>query len=463
MTSATTRVRRCGLSVVAALTLVAMAVPTVHASNVAGGSDATADKEGGYDPVKPPKDDSSDKAPHVGFGDWFADGVWSAPVRDAATFRADRARRAVDTRADQRPFSPGEQRRFAVADSPDVVAVAVTITAVSPTTDTFLTVWNPDRAMPETSTVNVSDGGVRANAAIVEVSDSGEIAVFNSTGDVDVLIDVTGTFTGTFRAVPPWRAVDTRQTEQVSPETSISVDVVGADVGPSAAAVVVNVTAVNAFEPTFLTVWGTGERPDTSNLNVSDGAAVANMAVVAIDDRGEIEVFNSSGDVDVLIDVLGYLEPGTGYRRFGPHRKLDTRQPSCPLAFGPGETRRVNLHVGASEAVALNVTAVDASEPTYLTVWPAGAPQPDMSTVNVSDGSATPNFTMVGTGWANQVDIYNSSGNVHVLVDVFGVVDGEHHPGTVAWCPQPPKHVDTTGKDEGPKKDHDGKDHDQKK
>jgi hypothetical protein len=116
-----------------------------------------------------------------------------------------------------------------------------------------------------------------------------------------------------------------------------------------------------------------------------------------------------------------------------PARLLDTRPGSLTVdgqfagggPVGPGAT--LSLVVGGrvpvppdATAVVLNVTALDASTLTYLTLWPHGAAQPTASNLNPSPGQPpTPNLVTVGLGSGN-VDIFNFAGNVHVLADVTG-------------------------------------------
>ncbi|MCL4434661.1 MAG: S53 family peptidase [Actinobacteria bacterium] len=72
----------------------------------------------------------------------------------------------------------------------------------------------------------------------------------------------------------------------------------------------------------------------------------------------------------------------------------------------------------------LNVTAVGATQPTYLTVYPAGMPRPVVSSVNASSSAAVPNFVAISLpvsgAYAGKVSIYNNTGYVNVVVDVEG-------------------------------------------
>lgn len=68
-----------------------------------------------------------------------------------------------------------------------------------------------------------------------------------------------------------------------------------------------NVTAVGATQPTFLTVWPDGPLPLASSLNPVPGQPPTPNAVTTdLDAAGEFKVYNLQGNVDVIIDINGY-------------------------------------------------------------------------------------------------------------------------------------------------------------
>lgn len=128
------------------------------------------------------------------------------------------------------------------------------------------------------------------------------------------------------------------------------------------------------------------------------------------------------------------------YRALKPCRLADTR-PQFQVgprsaALGPNETYPLqgwgaigncNLPTGTS-ALALNVTAVDATRPTFLTLFPGDATLPTASHLNPSPGSApTPNAVNVALDPSGAFKIYNFAGSVHVVIDVVGVFDDHDH------------------------------------
>lgn len=78
-----------------------------------------------------------------------------------------------------------------------------------------------------------------------------------------------------------------------------------------ATALEVNVTAVGATQPTYLTLYPTGtERPTASHLNPVPGQPpTPNSVTVGLDRYGSFSMYNAFGAVDVIVDVVGYYRP----------------------------------------------------------------------------------------------------------------------------------------------------------
>ena len=159
----------------------------------------------------------------------------------------------------------------------------------------------------------------------------------------------------------------------------------------------------------------------------------------------------AAGAVDVQVSTAGgmsapaagdryvYIAPAN-YMPINPFRIFDTRG-GAPI--GPNTNRTVQITgVGttpipsAAVAVVLNVTEVDDSANSLLTVYPAGTPKPNASNLNFNAGTVTPNLVTVTLGTNGGVVIYNAAGTVNVVADVEGYFeppasptpDGEFHP-----------------------------------
>ena len=118
------------------------------------------------------------------------------------------------------------------------------------------------------------------------------------------------------------------------------------------------------------------------------------------------------------------------YYPLTPCRVVDTRGANSTNGgpvFGSNSTRNFQIRgfcgvPTSAKAVSLNVTITQATQPSYLTVWPSGLTQPVVSMINFeASDPALANGIIVGLSTNTQdLSVYNSSGNVHVIVDVTG-------------------------------------------
>jgi Protein of unknown function (DUF3152) len=199
------------------------------------------------------------------------------------------------------------------------------------------------------------------------------------------------------------------------------------DLPDEARAVMVNVTAVNASRATYLTVWPSGAtRPTASNLNPAPGTLSHNVAYTRLGSDGSINIYNSAGTVDVLVDVLAWsADPDLAGEAVpvAPTRLLDTR---ASTDLGADSTIRVPVTGRAGiparpiGAAVLNITAVNSTHSSFLTVWPTGLSRPNASSVNPQPGETRHNLVIAPVGADGSVTIYNAAGTTDVLVDVLG-------------------------------------------
>lgn len=150
---------------------------------------------------------------------------------------------------------------------------------------------------------------------------------------------------------------------------------------------------------------------------------------------GCVSVAAAAGAVSVSLDAgAGNTSASGTYVPMIPCRLFDTRPApftvgdrSTPL--GPDETftQQVTGDIGncsvpgEAVAVAINITAVDGTAPSFLTVTPAGGDLPIASTVNwlPGDGPA-PNQIDATLSAGGAIDLDNAFGTVHVIGDVVG-------------------------------------------
>lgn len=134
--------------------------------------------------------------------------------------------------------------------------------------------------------------------------------------------------------------------------------------------------------------------------------------------------------------ITPLLEPGPGgFVAVAPFRLVDTREPATSKTVvyaGPrlngGETATfrvfdpadATLPPGGLGAVVLNVTAVNPAAAGFLTVWPAGQPQPLASVVNFDRGEVVPNAVTVQVPADLRVAVYSPVAT-DLVIDVLGV------------------------------------------
>ena len=332
-----------------------------------------------------------------------------------------------------------------------VAAVVLNVTVTNPTSASFLTVWPNGERRPTASNLNFVAGQTVPNLVVAKVGSAGRVALYNLAGSVDVVVDVAGYVPVTDGFVPlnPARLLDTRpglptvdgQGRRGAPlgsQRSLDLLVVGRGGVPRTGvdSVALNVTVTNVTASSFLTVWPAGEvRPVASNLNMVASQTVPNLVVAKVGAGGRVSVYNHAGSTDVIADVAGYFLSDGTFVALQPARIFETRPGEFVTAGGTnremriGDDQTVEVRVagvgGVPEfgvaAVVLNVTAIRADSPSFLTVWPSGTNRPNASNLNlVCCGRVTPNLVIAKVGAGGHVNIYNRAGNTDVAVDVAG-------------------------------------------
>jgi hypothetical protein len=224
-----------------------------------------------------------------------------------------------------RTIGPGQTIEVPVAGS-GVNGVVLNLTAVGPTTGTFVTVYPADEpARPTTSNLNLARGQVRANLVMVKVPTGGpsarRIKLYNATGNVHLLVDVVAEYRqgsngdpAAGRILPldaPMRVVDTRVSggNLVGPGSRLhDFSVIEEATNPSVAGMVLNATALGASASTFLTLFPGGEaRPVASNINVVPGQVTPNLAVTRMSAGDDLSIWNQSGSVAYIFDVTALV------------------------------------------------------------------------------------------------------------------------------------------------------------
>ncbi len=282
-----------------------------------------------------------------------------------------------------------------------------------------------------------------------------------ASGGRDIPVSATGIVgaAGTYYPLNPTRILDTRSGNgapvgQVGAGGVIHLQVTGRGNVPASgvSAVVLNVTVTSATAASYLTVWPEGgSRPLVSNIDFPAGWTGANSTTVPVGTGGKVDIYNLTGKVSVIADIVGYYAKDdtvlSTYGRGGqflpidPWRWYDSREQGADGPLGSGgwewmwlafEDPSFNSHI---RAVSVNITAVNPTATGFFTAWNGtGNPPTGTSTLNFTKGRTVPNMTVVPTAPCTadispdcvgdpMIAVYNSSGNTDLIVDLFGVYD----------------------------------------
>ncbi len=341
----------------------------------------------------------------------------------------------------------------------DARAVFLNLTAVAPDAAGHLTAYPCDVDRPTASHVNYTPvRHATPNGVLVGVGAAGTVCIYTRAA-THLVADVTAYVPAgaTPTPVTPARLLDTRTGAthvtvdgdftgggRVAPDQILELDVAGrGGVAPGAAAVFVNITAVEPAAAGHVTAFPCGgAAPLASHVNYAAGDVTANGALVGVSLDGKVCLTSRAG-TDLVVDVTAYVPAGRAPAPVGPARLLDTRpepqhvtidgdfQHTGEVAAGQVVRLPVRNRGGVpptATAVFLNVTAVVPHAPGYLTAFPCGSDTPKASHVNYVAGEVRPNGVLVGLGVAGDVCIFTLA-NTHMVVDVTAFVAADDGTG----------------------------------
>jgi hypothetical protein len=397
-------------------------------------------------------------------------------------------------------------------DPADVLAVVMTVTVTQPTQSGYLSAYPTgfDFGGDDISALLTFEAGADVpNLAILGVGPDGTITFNANTekaGSYHLVVDVFGWIStsahdsggGRLELVNPGRIMDTRAVgngvesgcnpnprapgRSLAAADSVALQIRGAaavcpaqpNIVPNdsrVTAVLVNLALVNnnpTSQPTYVTATPTSVQtnPDkTANSLAVAGGIHANMAVVPVGNDGKIHLFNNAGELDLVVDVLGYFiedvdaewaatNRGRVVPLEAPFRAFDTRETAfgdAPLPHGTKESwsfkqfaESVTLNpdavqpevapeqlglIGGLFAVDLKKTYPSDSDSvsSYLQMYPGGLKERPLSAnVNFFPGEIVPNTSLIKYGTvgadAYVVDVYNAYGSIDYVLDVYAIV-----------------------------------------
>ncbi|MEQ1874798.1 MAG: PQQ-dependent sugar dehydrogenase [Ilumatobacteraceae bacterium] len=333
-------------------------------------------------------------------------------------------------------------------------AAVVNLTAVRPSWNGYVTVWQPRTLPPTTSNLNSQSGLINANTSIVPIDEDGNILVY-SLSRTHLIVDLLGFFdvapgdvatSGRFVPVTPMRAVDTRNAASVSNIYSESLDgatpVVNVPLaglydlpaGTPVVCVMVTAIAPPSVPSGFVVAHGHGTTvPTISNLNVNGAGDVRpNLVVVAVGADGSIDL-RLKDVADLVVDVVGSFTDGSApssnegtYVPVGPTRVVDTRLSFGLPRFGAGTTQTIDPSVVPSGALGIsqNILMTNAADRGFITAFPAGlAEVPVVSNGNVLGPNRTRSTLSITRMGTTSVSYYTSVAT-DVVVDITGYFNG---------------------------------------
>lgn len=223
--------------------------------------------------------------------------------------------RLADTRQSGRPAVLRVD--VPLTGSPAATAVALNLTATDARTPGFVTAFPCGGSVPVVSNLNFGVGETVAGAAFVPLGEGGDVCVFsNVAAAVDLVVDLTGVFAPgagpgalVFTPAAPVRTYDTRDgTGGWSPVHGAGQVIDVRVAPPTAVAVTGTLTMVAPSAAGFLTAYGCGDTPGTSNVNAPRGQVFANAVTVGLASQGRLCV-RAHTATQVVFDTTGWWSP----------------------------------------------------------------------------------------------------------------------------------------------------------
>ncbi len=274
-----------------------------------------------------------------------------------------------------------------------------------------------------------------------------------------------------FVPVPPCRVVDTREADgafggpamEAGETRSFAIPQGSCNIPATAQAYSLNVTVVPEGFLAYLSLWPTGQtQPTVSTLNSYAGSVVANAAIVPAGTGGAVSVYVYN-PTHVILDINGYFDTSTGATSYSfypatPCRVVDTR--GATGAFG-GPTMQANQSrsfpapqsscdiPATARAYSLNFTVVPEGFLGYLSTWPTGQQQPNVSTLNSYTGSVVANAALVPAGTNEAISVFVTN-PTDVIADINGYFGQPGSAGALSFYPVTPCRVADTRNATGP-------------
>ena len=329
---------------------------------------------------------------------------------------------------------------------------------------------------------------VLLTAATVLAASAVAAPTFASAARVRAAVSPQAAVAGYFTPLAsPARILDTRTTHAFGPGQTSPLYVGGSHAvaglpTSGVSSVVFNLTVTQGTAGSdYVTVFPTGSaRPNVSNINFKKGWTGANLVTVKLGTNGEVSFYNHSGQVHLIVDLVGWYSSGSAsatgeFQEALPQRLVDTRSASVgpvaprgtitqPLDYSPIDTPPGNHKNVAPnpniKAMLVNITVVNPGGTGYITAWNGNASRPNASALNFRYPNTVTNLAVVpvapcpaslctdpDVSGLPAITLYNGSDvKVNVLIDAWGFYDdGGLQPTGLTYKPlaSPVRIVDT--------------------
>jgi hypothetical protein len=301
-------------------------------------------------------------------------------------------------------------------------AVAVNLTAVTPSSAGFMTGFPCGSPAPRASNVNYGSGETRGALAVLPIGADGRLCVTTS-ATADMIVDLQGAFVDSAsRLTPtaPQRLVDTRVSGRAA---TLTLPIPTGNVA-SITAVSLSLTATDPSRPGYLVAHPCGNVvPAVSNLNFEIGETIAGAAFVPVGAGDAVCITSNVWDtVDVIVDLTGVFSPSgaLAFTPSAPTRTYDTRDGTGGWTPVHGRSQITDVRVAPPGAAAVTgtLTMVAPAGDGFLTAFGCGDP-PTTSNVNAPRAGVLANAVTVGLAASGRLCIRASTAT-HVVFDTNG-------------------------------------------
>jgi hypothetical protein len=271
--------------------------------------------------------------------------------------------------------------------------------------------------------VHLDPAGYRQRSARMAQQITADLGRANRTGG-DAPLPTATAAPSAYMPLAPQRVVDTRRDRpgRLRQNSTLHVDF-GNRLPPGATAVAVNVTAAEPTAGGHLVAHPCGTTPDGSTVNFTSQHSRGAMTVTPLGPDGGICVYASSA-TDIVVDLQGAFVPadgatsGLGFEPYpAPDRLVDTR------ITGRSKVLVLPTPAGA-DAVAVTLTAVNASGHGWVRAYPCDGAATGVSNVNYGPGEAVAGGAFVPTSAADTICVSTYS-PVDIVVDITGTFTAE--------------------------------------